>query len=89
MHVAKLTAFLIAILFCSTSNAAAEFQLMTTDQLKSSLNNPDVVILDARGSWDWVKTDDKIVGADRVDPGSASVWAKDYDKGKTIVLYCA
>ena len=81
---------LVSLIFLATTSVtAADVKRMTTDQLKSMLNNPDVVILDVRGSWDWVKTDDKITGADRVDPGSASVWAKDYDKGKTIVLYCA
>ena len=79
----------ILIFGFTLSIASADGQLMTTDQLKSNLGSSDIVILDARGSWDWAKTDDKITGAKRVDPGSVSVWAQELDKGKTIVVYCA
>lgn len=68
---------------------AAGVQIMTTDQLKSNLNDTDTVILDARGPWDYVKTDDKIAGAFRIDPANVNAWADSYDRGKTIVLYCA
>ncbi len=73
----------------AVSTAVADVARMTTDELQSRLDDSEVVILDARGSWDWVKTDDKIIGADRVDPGSVSVWAKNYDNAKTFVIYCA
>jgi rhodanese-related sulfurtransferase len=80
---------MVFVLIYSSSVLATDVQLITTDQLNSSLNNSDIVVLDARGSWDWVKTDDKIFKAIRVDPGNVNAWANNFDKGKTIVLYCA
>ena len=79
----------ILIFGFTLSIASADGQLMTTDQLKSNLGSSDIVILDARGPWGWVKTDDKISGAIRVDPSNVNAWAGDFDKTKTIVLYCA
>ncbi len=84
-----LLALPLMMLLLSTPAQATDVKLMTADQLKSRLDDANVVILDARGAWDWVKTDDKIVGAQRVDPGAANEWAADYDRNKTIVLYCA
>jgi len=31
----------------------------------------------------------KISGAERVDPGTVAQWVDNYDREKTIVLYCA
>ena len=42
----------ILIFGFTLSIASADGQLMTTDQLKSNLGSSDIVILDARGSWD-------------------------------------
>ena len=62
---------------------------ISTDQLKSILGSPDLVILDVRTEKDWGKSDSKITGAVRVDPLDVSSWAKDYAKDNAIVLYCA
>lgn len=85
------TLFLSTLFFISLTFSAmgADVQLMTTEQLNKSLNDPNVVILDARGAWDWVKTEDKIASATRVDPANLNSWISNYDKKKTIVLYCA
>lgn len=85
------TVLLATLFFMSLAFSAmgADVQLMTTEQLNKSLNDPSVVILDARGSWDWVKTGDKIASATRIDPSNPDKWIGNYDKEKTIVLYCA
>lgn len=89
LKTARRTLTILVLLLLTPLYASADGRLMTTDQLKSKLGNSDIVILDARGSWDWVKANDKISGAKRVDPGSVSIWAKDLEKEKTIVVYCA
>ena len=82
--------FVLALFFGVTGAAVAnDIPLMTAEELKTKLNDDNVVILDVRGSWDWVKTGDKIAGAIREDPDAPEQWAGNYPKGKTIVLYCA
>ena len=88
----KILAALLSTVFffvLTVSAMGADVQLMTTDQLKKRLNDSNVVILDARGSWDWVKTEDKISGAIRTDPANLNKWINNFDKDKSIVLYCA
>ncbi len=80
------TAFLLAI---SLTASAASVPRMSTDELKSRLGDVDLVVLDVRGSWALVKSDNKIAGSERVEPGGAKQWAGNYPKEKTIVLYCA
>ena len=79
----------IFLLAMSLTASAASVPRMSTDELKSKLGDADLVVLDARGNWDWVKSEEQIPGSDRVSPGGASQWAANYPKEKTIVLYCA
>ena len=79
----------IFLLAMSLTASAASVPRMSTDELKSKLGDADLVVLDARGNWDWVKSEEQIPGSDRVSPGGASQWAVNYPKEKTIVLYCA
>ena len=68
---------------------AADVPLMTKDELKAALGNPDLVILDARAGKDWKSSEFKIQGAVRAAPGDFDEWGSVYDKGQKIVLYCA
>jgi rhodanese-related sulfurtransferase len=69
---------------------AADVPRISKEELKSMLNDPEVVILDVRASGDWDNSKRKIQGAVREDPNnSAKSWADKYSKDKTIVLYCA
>jgi rhodanese-related sulfurtransferase len=81
--------FIFLMLGMALPVAGAEVQRMSTDELNSRLGEAGLVVLDVRDSWDWGKADKKIVGAVRVEPGTASQWAGDYPAVKTIVLYCA
>jgi len=78
----------ILLLAMSLTVSAASVPRMSTDELKSQLGDADLVVLDVRGNWDWVKAKEQISGSDRVSPGGASQWAENYPKDKTIVLYC-
>lgn len=69
---------------------AAEVPRISKEELKSMLNDPEVIILDVRTPGDWNESKTKIQGAVREDPDkSAKSWAGKYSKDKTIVLYCA
>ena len=68
---------------------AAEVPRMTKEELKSKLDNPDVVIVDVRVGKDWKGSEFKIKGAVRENPSELSSWAEKYPKDKTLVLYCA
>lgn len=85
------TIFITTVLLLSMSltASAASVPLMSTDELKSRLGDADLVVLDVRGSWDLVKSDNKIAGSERVKPGGVNQWVINYPKDKEIVLYCA
>jgi hypothetical protein len=62
---------------------------MSIDELKSRLDDASVVVIDVRAAGDWNKSDVKIKGAAREVYADSENWVPRYDKGKTIVLYCA
>ena len=68
---------------------ASEVPRMTKEELKTNLDDPDVVIVDVRVGKDWKGSEFKIKGAVRGNPTEFSSWAEKYPKGKTLVLYCA
>lgn len=68
---------------------AAEVPRMTKEELKSKLDDPDVVIVDVRVGKDWKGSEFKIKGAVRGDKNNISALAGKYPKDKTFVLYCA
>ena len=68
---------------------AADAPRMEKDQLKASLGNPGVVIIDVRSYTDWLFSSDKIQGAVRENYRDFEAWSAKYPKDKTIVLYCA
>ena len=68
---------------------AGEVPRMTKEELKSLMDDPQVVIIDVRTDSDWNGSTLKIKGAVREAPRDAESWADKYDKSKTYVLYCA
>ena len=80
----------VAILCVLAQSAiAAEVPRMTKEELKSRLDDTDVVIVDVRVGKDWKGSEFKIKGAVREDPTEFSSWAEKYSKDKILVLYCA
>ncbi len=73
----------------AVSAASGEVPLMTTDELKALIDNPDVIVLDVRRGKDWSSSEFKIKGAVHADPGDYKNWVGVYPKEKKIVLYCA
>jgi hypothetical protein len=87
-----LMSILVMMMACTTLNMSAmsgSVPRMTKDQLKSMLDNPDLVIIDVRAGADWLRSDIKIKGAVREDYNDVNSWANKYAKNKLIVLYCA
>ena len=68
---------------------ASEVSRMTIEELKTNLDDPDVVIVDVRVGKDWKGSEFKIKGAVRENPSEFNSWAEKYPKDKTLVLYCA
>jgi rhodanese-related sulfurtransferase len=72
------------------SEALAQANLVSKEELKGMLDRPDVVVIDVRQAGDLEKSNLKIKGAVREDPRQdVKAWADKYSKDKTIVLYCA
>ena len=84
----KITVSLALVAIFAVS-ALAAVPRMTKEDLKSMLDNPDVVVLDVRTGKDWKASETKIKGAVREDATDFGSWATKYPKDKTLVLYCA
>ena len=82
---------LLAVIYVFPIDAAmgAEALRMGKDELKTKLENSDVVIIDVRSYTDWLLSGDKIKGAVRENYRDFEGWSARYPKDKTIVLYCA
>ena len=66
---------------------AREDELMSKDQLKSILGNPDVIVMDVRTGNDYKSSPIKIQGAVRENPIDIKEWARKYSTDATIVIY--
>lgn len=62
-------------------------QLMSREDLKDRIGDPDTLILDVRTGSDWTSSARKIRGALRFDPENFNAWVQLMPKGKTIVFY--
>ncbi|MGQ4807034.1 hypothetical protein NKDENANG_00372 [Candidatus Entotheonellaceae bacterium PAL068K] len=81
--------WLMVSLFAPMTMAQSTVNLMTTEELKARLDDPDVLVVDVRLGRDWSDSDLKIKGAIRVELRAIASLADTYDKDKTFVFYCA
>src|SRR4030042_5675872 len=87
---AVLMLIFLAIGFPVPSAFSADVPMMTKDELKTMLDNPNLVIFDVRLGSDYFSSDLKIKGAVRPDMGNhLSITLFTYPKGKNFVVYCA
>lgn len=85
----KLCVMTFFALFLAASLAeAAGITLISKDQLRQELSNPEVTVLDVRVDSEWNSSQWKIQGAKRESPADVGRWMNRYPKDKTIVLYC-
>ncbi|MEW6375808.1 MAG: rhodanese-related (seleno)protein [Thermodesulfobacteriota bacterium] len=68
---------------------SADVPMITKEELKAMLGNPDLVIFDVRLSSDYFSSDLKIKGAVRPLGECIAPAAFQYPKGKTFVFYCS
>jgi len=82
---------LFTIMLSATFALSDDVPMITKEQLKAMLGNPDCNILDFRHFSDYTSSDLKIKGAIReVAMGwGTGGWAGQYSKEKTLVLYCS
>ena len=62
---------------------------ISIEETKKLMDDPNVVIIDGRADSDWNKSDIKVKGAIRENPGDTKTWAAKYDPEKTLIIYCA
>lgn len=88
--VSALLGVLIMVVGCTyAQNNTKEVPRIQKDEIKAKLGSPALVLLDVRRQKDWEASDEKIVGAMRMDPETVDTWAATLPKDKEIVLYCA
>jgi hypothetical protein len=80
--------FAIGVL-CVPLDARSDVPTMTKEELKAHIDVKDFYVIDVQTASDWKKSEYKIKGALREDPGTVRDWASKYQKDKVIVLYCA
>ena len=79
--------FIASVIVPAAIAAEEEVKLMTKDELKSRLDDPNLVIVDVRTGRDWDASELKIKGAVRAEAKKVSELKA--DKEKTLVTYCA
>ena len=62
---------------------------ISIEELRSRLDEPNLVIIDVRSEREVERGGVKIKGAVWRDRGEVEAWAREYDKDQTIVVYCA
>ncbi len=62
---------------------------ISKEELRTMLDNPNVLILDVRIKDEWRASGKKIQGAIRENPEEVRLWLNKYPKDKTLVFYCS
>ena len=71
----------------ATTATNKDSSTITTQELRSILDDPDVVILDVRPEQQWKASELKIRGAVYENPKKVGSWAGKYSKDKMLILY--
>jgi hypothetical protein len=83
---------LLFFMLCILTAMAAHAQnvpRISKDELKATLQSPNLILIDVRADRDWETSEWKITGAVREDPSKTEEWINKYPRDKMIVLYCA
>jgi hypothetical protein len=84
---AAAVAMLLMAAPCVRAMAMSAVPLITKEDLRAKLDNPEVMVLDVRTGDDWKSAQYKIKGSVRLDPKTFSTWADTLPRDKTIVFY--
>jgi len=80
---------LLTVMGLAGAASAASDGIITKEELKPMLDDPDLVVLDVRTGRDWRSSEFKIKGALRAKPSDFDSWTAQQSKDKRFVTYCA
>ena len=66
---------------------AANISMISIDQLKLILDNPQVLVIDVRATKAWRDSPVKIKGAVRGAPNHFDSWSSNFPRDKALILY--
>ncbi len=73
----------------TTFALSKDVPMMTTDELESLLDNPELIVIDVRYDKHWIPSDSKMKGAVRERDSNVRSWTNRYPKDKLLGVYCA
>ena len=79
----------LALVLAAGGSIAADVPRMSVDELNSRLGEPGLAVIDTRSAGDWGSSSEQVKGAVRRNPSAVAAWAEEYERGQTIVAYCA
>jgi rhodanese-related sulfurtransferase len=71
----------------ATTATSRDVSMITKQELRSMLDDPDVIILDVRPEQQWKASELEVRGAVYENPNKVKSWAGKYPKDKTLILY--
>jgi rhodanese-related sulfurtransferase len=71
----------------ATTATSRDVSTITKQELRSMLDDPNVIILDVRPEQQWKASELKIRGAVHENPNKVESWAGKYQKDRTLILY--
>ena len=71
----------------ATTATSKDAFTITKQELRSMLDDPDVIIVDVRPEQQWKASELKIRGAVYENPNKVMSWAGTYPKNKTLIFY--
>jgi len=80
---------MVAAIAAAPAAAQQDVPRMTVETLAGMLDNPDLIVVDARSGQDWNASEFKIQGAVRPDQSQLDSWEAQFGLDKTLVIYCA
>jgi len=84
-----LAAALLSLAALRPAFAAAEFQLITTEELKTQLGSTGLIAIDARSQAQRARSKQQIPSSVWIAEEKLDAWAKVTPKNKKVVVYCA
>ena len=84
-----LAAVLLALVGLQPAFAAAEFQLITKEELKPQLGSAGLIIVDARSQAQRVESKVQIPGSVWIAEETIDTWVKNTPKDAKLAVYCA
>jgi len=89
---APVLALFLSLVACSAllrPDDSGKVAWTSKEELLTLLDDPTLILLDARYGKDWKRSDRKIRNAERLDASEVDSWEGRYALDQKIVIYCA